>query len=296
MEVRHPTSRRRPRARRARASRGLQPGGSHGCLAAGRRTAAVCAGPLAFPLAGADGRSPGPDPPARDRAGGRGGVGRARDRWRPGGWPRAHRTRARGRVPLRCAWIWAPARVPSPCPWPARAGAGSRTSRSGPPTSRPMRWRWPARISSCSRATILTPVPGCGWPTGSWFGHWFAAPVGGSGRHRPDRGQPPLCVGAEYAELDPEVRDWEPESALVARSGTGRAGGMADIEAIVGRLPDGSDREVAWWWRSHPPRPPRRWMRLVAPASLTSPVQPTWPVGSACWWPGADRVGAVGCR
>ena len=43
---------------------------------AGRRTAAVPAGPLGLPLPGPAGRPPGTDPASRDRAGGRGGAGR----------------------------------------------------------------------------------------------------------------------------------------------------------------------------------------------------------------------------
>ncbi len=69
-------------------------------------------------------------------------------------------------------------------------------------------------------------------------GSWFAALPGDLlGRVDLMVANPPYVSVSEYAELDPEVRDWEPESALVARSGAGGAGGMADIEAIVGSAP-----------------------------------------------------------
>jgi release factor glutamine methyltransferase len=69
-------------------------------------------------------------------------------------------------------------------------------------------------------------------------GSWFAAlPVALRGRVDLIVANPPYVSLSEYDELDPEVRDWEPEGALVAPSGAGGVGGMADIEAIVGEAP-----------------------------------------------------------
>lgn len=69
---------------------------------------------------------------------------------------------------------------------------------------------------------------------GSWFD---ALPADRMGRVDLIVANPPYVSVSEYAELDPEVRDWEPREALVAASGDGGAGGMADIEMIVGRAP-----------------------------------------------------------
>ena len=69
-------------------------------------------------------------------------------------------------------------------------------------------------------------------------GSWFAALPGDlKGRVDLIVANPPYVSASEYAELDPEVRDWEPEGALVAPSGAGGVGGTADIEAIVGSAP-----------------------------------------------------------
>jgi release factor glutamine methyltransferase len=48
---------------------------------------------------------------------------------------------------------------------------------------------------------------------------------------------PPYVSEAEYGELDPTVRDWEPRRALVAAQGGAGVGGMADIETIVSLAP-----------------------------------------------------------
>jgi release factor glutamine methyltransferase len=69
-------------------------------------------------------------------------------------------------------------------------------------------------------------------------GSWFAALPGDlKGRVDLIVANPPYVSASEYADLDPEVRDWEPKGALLAPSGTGGVGGMADIEAIVGSAP-----------------------------------------------------------
>ena len=44
---------------------------------------------------------------------------------------------------------------------------------------------------------------------------------------------PPYVSEAEYADLEPTVRLWEPRSALVAGPGRGGGGGLADIETVV---------------------------------------------------------------
>jgi release factor glutamine methyltransferase len=49
---------------------------------------------------------------------------------------------------------------------------------------------------------------------------------------------PPYVSEAEYDELEPTVRDWEPRGALVAARGSGGAVGMADIETIVSLAPE----------------------------------------------------------
>ncbi len=44
---------------------------------------------------------------------------------------------------------------------------------------------------------------------------------------------PPYVSEAEYAELEPTVREWEPRSALVAPRGRSGVAGLADVEAVV---------------------------------------------------------------
>ncbi|HWD51785.1 MAG TPA: peptide chain release factor N(5)-glutamine methyltransferase [Acidimicrobiales bacterium] len=69
-------------------------------------------------------------------------------------------------------------------------------------------------------------------------GSWLAAlPTELMGRVDLIVANPPYVSVSEYADLDPEVRDWEPKEALVAPSGAGGVGGTADIEEIVGTAP-----------------------------------------------------------
>jgi release factor glutamine methyltransferase len=69
-------------------------------------------------------------------------------------------------------------------------------------------------------------------------GAWFAAlPPVLAGRVDLVVANPPYVTESEYARLDPEVRMWEPRSALVARRGAGGVDGMADIEAVVSGAP-----------------------------------------------------------
>lgn len=44
---------------------------------------------------------------------------------------------------------------------------------------------------------------------------------------------PPYVAESDFPGLDPTVRDWEPRRALVAATGSGGVGGMADIEAVI---------------------------------------------------------------
>ncbi|HEX3460721.1 MAG TPA: peptide chain release factor N(5)-glutamine methyltransferase [Acidimicrobiales bacterium] len=69
---------------------------------------------------------------------------------------------------------------------------------------------------------------------GGWFG---ALPDAVKGRVDLIVANPPYVSEAEYADLDPGVRDWEPREALVAPTGAGGVGGMADIETIVAGAP-----------------------------------------------------------
>ena len=69
-------------------------------------------------------------------------------------------------------------------------------------------------------------------------GSWLAAlPADLKGQVDLIVANPPYVSVSEYADLDPEVRDWEPKGALVAPSGAGGVGGMGDIEAIVNTAP-----------------------------------------------------------
>lgn len=69
---------------------------------------------------------------------------------------------------------------------------------------------------------------------GSWFD---ALPGRLAGRVDLVVSNPPYVSEAEYGELEPTVRDWEPRGALVAARGSGGVGGMADIETIVSLSP-----------------------------------------------------------
>jgi release factor glutamine methyltransferase len=69
-------------------------------------------------------------------------------------------------------------------------------------------------------------------------GRWFAAlPPTVKGQVDLIVANPPYVSEAEYAELDPGVRDWEPRQALVAPTGANGVGGMADIETVVSEAP-----------------------------------------------------------
>jgi release factor glutamine methyltransferase len=44
---------------------------------------------------------------------------------------------------------------------------------------------------------------------------------------------PPYVTEAEFADLDPTVREWEPHEALVAPRGRSGVDGLADVEAVI---------------------------------------------------------------
>ncbi|MDQ1361257.1 MAG: release factor glutamine methyltransferase [Acidimicrobiaceae bacterium] len=65
-------------------------------------------------------------------------------------------------------------------------------------------------------------------------GVWFAAlPPSLMGTIDLVVSNPPYVSAAEYPELDLVVRDWEPETALVAGSASDGSAGLADIETII---------------------------------------------------------------
>ena len=228
------------RARRADRTTGasvrghLGPG--PGRPAGGRRAPAVRARHLAVPDSlELRGRSAGAHPPARDRAGGGGGAGaswpgsagrgpdgrpaglcRPRDRL-GGDRPVAGRRRSGHRPPLE---VWATDASPDALAV-ARANLASLgRARSGR--------RRAGEAGAGARGS--TALPG-GWPAGSTC--W--CPIRRT------------CAEAEYADLDPVVRDWEPAEALVPagtercrrawppsrRSSPARPGGCGPAGALV---------------------------------------------------------------
>ena len=65
-------------------------------------------------------------------------------------------------------------------------------------------------------------------------GSWFAALPGDlMGRLDLVVSNPPYVATHELGDLDPEVREWEPRSALVAPRGASGVAGMADIESVI---------------------------------------------------------------
>jgi release factor glutamine methyltransferase len=69
-------------------------------------------------------------------------------------------------------------------------------------------------------------------------GQWFAAlPIDLVGSIDLVVSNPPYVSVAEYSDLDPGVRDWEPTGALVAGPGRDGSGGLADVETIIAGAP-----------------------------------------------------------
>ena len=257
---------------------GVEAGRGPGRPAGGGRAAPVRARALALPLPRAGRRPAGPDPPARDRAGGRGGA----DRTGP---------IAGGRAGRRSDWTCADLGTGS------GAIALSLAVEGGPPG--PDLEVWATDVSADALA-VAAPEPGrAGADRSRCRRSGAAGPRRLVRRRCPDRvagrldlvvSNPPYVAESEYPTLDPVVRDWEPRRALVAGRGTGGVGGMAAIEAIVAGAP--------------------RWLRPsgvlvveIAPSQARAAVDArppgrirpvpvphrTWPAGSACWWPGADH-------
>jgi release factor glutamine methyltransferase len=73
----------------------------------------------------------------------------------------------------------------------------------------------------------------------SWGqGRWFAAlPTDLVGSIDLVVSNPPYVSAAEFPDLDPVVRDWEPPGALVAGPGSDGSGGLADVETIIAGAP-----------------------------------------------------------
>jgi len=89
-------------------------------------------------------------------------------------------------------------------------------------------------VARANRAAVAVTDPAAAARVMVTEGRWFAA--------LPDRltrrvdlvvSNPPYVSEAEFAGLDPTVRDWEPHSALVAPRGSSGVAGLADVEAVV---------------------------------------------------------------
>jgi release factor glutamine methyltransferase len=72
------------------------------------------------------------------------------------------------------------------------------------------------------------------WAQGQWFA---ALPIDLVGSIDLVVSNPPYVSAAEYGDLDPVVRDWEPKRALVAGPGSDGSGGLADVETIIAGAP-----------------------------------------------------------
>lgn len=79
-----------------------------------------------------------------------------------------------------------------------------------------------------------SPLARVGWGQGRWFA---ALPIDLVGSIDLVVSNPPYVSAAEYSDLDPVVRDWEPKGALVAGPGRDGSGGLADVETIIACAP-----------------------------------------------------------
>ena len=244
-------------------------------------------GTLAFRSAGAAGRPPGPHPAARDRAGGRGGPGRAGPR-------RSARDRRGPRRPVGL-------RRPGDRLGRHRPVAGRRRGRPGP-TARGVGDR---RVDRRPRRGPRQ--PGRAWPATDpaaagrvtfVAGPWFAAlPERLAGRVDLVVSNPPYVTEAEFADLDPTVRELGAHEALVAppgperrgRAGRRRGGDRPAPATWLRRQGGAGGGAGAGTGRRRPSTPPD------GPGSPGSARPATWPVGCACWWR-RDDPGGRGVR
>ena len=99
-------------------------------------------------------------------------------------------------------------------------------------------------VAAANRDLLADADPAAATRVTAAAGSWFAA--------LPDRlarrvdlvvANPPYVSEAEYDDLDPVVRGWEPRSALVAGRGRSGVAGLADVEEVVAG--------AASWLRPH---------------------------------------------
>ena len=89
-------------------------------------------------------------------------------------------------------------------------------------------------VARSNRDALATTEPAAAARVTFAEGLWFAALPGRLAR-RIDLvvSNPPYVSAAEFADLDPTVREWEPYAALVAPRGRSGVAGLADVEAVV---------------------------------------------------------------
>ena len=203
-------------------------------------------------------------------------------------------TAATATRPTPARWsasTWGPARGPSPCRWPSKAPGSADRSRSGRPTRRPTPSMWPAPTGTPWRSPIPAAPPGScsprvrgsppcrsGWRGGST---WSSS-------------NPPYVSEAEFADLDPTVRDWEPAGALVAsrgpergrRIGRRRGGGHRSRLVAPARRRTGGGAGAAPGLRGHRRRPAGRIRRG---GYGPRPGRPAAHAGGDAMTPGGDR-------
>ena len=162
----------------------------------------------------------------------------------------------------------------------ARRRAVAATSRCGPPTRRPTRWRWPAPTwpASVAGPRVVRLVEG------DWFD---ALPDELRGRVDVVVSQPALRR-RPTTRCPPEVADWEPRERARrrARPASRRS------SAIVAGAPELAARPAARSWsRSARPRatPSRRWPEAAGFADVRRRAR-TSPAATARSSPGADAL------
>jgi len=89
-------------------------------------------------------------------------------------------------------------------------------------------------VARANRDALAATDPGAAARVTFAEGRWFAAlPEGLARRVDLVVSNPPYVSEAEFAGLDPTVREWEPTAALVAPRGRSGVDGTADIEAVI---------------------------------------------------------------